>query len=405
MPPTGTPGPARDLGAACGRTEIGVKKLFDFTVYRDPRFYCSFPSVAALPNGDALVVFRRARDQRSIRSAFAGPGDPDLQSVDHVDPRSELAQIRLSPSLETASEAAGLPVNPEAGDQDANLLLLESGRLLLGGFSWYPYSAMHREVVEFYDGGRIGSQETTGTLFLFWGGYTRLSDDQGQTWSAHRYLPGIPDLPDIVPGKRPQHGGAIRGRPIEAANGTLFLPGYAGMKDYNGQFSSHLLASDDQGETWAFRSRVALDTKGRYGFAEPALYQTPSGRLVMFHRTAGLDDRLVTAKSDDGGQTWSIWRTHGIRGHPYDVLPLDETSAFLVYGYRHEPYGIRARLIDSECKDMDRTEEIILRDDIKSPDLGYPWATQLKDGRILVVYYLSDQEGVRHIGGSVLLRS
>jgi len=382
-----------------------VKKLFDFTVYRDPRFYCSFPSVAALPDGNALVVFRRARDQRSIRSAFAGPGDPDLQSVDHVDPRSELAQIRLSSALEPAAEATGLPVNPEAGDQDANLLLLSSGRLLLGGFSWYPYSAMHRDVVKFYDGGCIGGPETTGCLFLFWGGYTRLSDDLGETWSPHSYLPGVPDVPDIVPGKRPEHGGAIRGRPVEAADGTIYLAGYSGMKDLNGLPSSHLMRSTDQGETWTFVSRAAIDPDGRYGFPEPALHLTPSGRLVMFNRTVGLEDHLVTTDSADGGETWSPWRRHEVRGHPYDILPLDETSALLVYGYRHEPYGIRARVIDAECRNIDAAEEITIRDDITSPDLGYPWATRLKDGRILVVYYLSDQEGVRHIGGSVLVQA
>ena len=75
----------------------------------------------------------------------------------------------------------------------------------------------------------------------------------------------------------------------------------------------------------------------------------------------------------------------------------------LVYGYRHPPFGIRARVLDAECTDFATAPEIVLRDDGGSVDLGYPWATMLGDGsRALVVYYFNEKDGTRYIAGTLL---
>ena len=70
--------------------------------------------------------------------------------------------------------------------------------------------------------------------------------------------------------------------------------------------------------------------------------------------------------------------------------------------YRHSPFGIRARILDAECTNATTAEEIILRDDGGSGDLGYPWATIITPNRALVVYYFNKQDGTRHIAGSLL---
>ncbi|HNT34997.1 MAG TPA: exo-alpha-sialidase, partial [bacterium] len=75
---------------------------------------------------------------------------------------------------------------------------------------------------------------------------------------------------------------------------------------------------------------------------------------------------------------------------------------FLVYGYRHQPFGIRARILNSECSDFKTAEEIVLRDDGGSTDLGYPWAAMLPDGRILAVYYFNLSNGTRQIAGTFI---
>ncbi|MEO2048833.1 MAG: hypothetical protein ABGX16_19930 [Pirellulales bacterium] len=68
------------------------------------------------------------------------------------------------------------------------------------------------------------------------------------------------------------------------------------------------------------------------------------------------------------------------------MLQLSDGRVLLVYGYRHQPYGIRARVLNAECTDVATASEMVLRDDGGSSDLGYPWATRTADGHVLVVY-------------------
>ncbi len=106
-------------------------------------------------------------------------------------------------------------------------------------------------------------------------------------------------------------------------------------------------------------------------------------------------------RSHDGGVTWEPWQDMGVIGHPYHALRLPDDRVLLVYGYRHEPYGIRARVLDPECTDFSG-EEIVLREDGGSTDIGYPWACLTAEGRVLIVYYFNQENGTRHIAGTYL---
>ena len=147
---------------------------------------------------------------------------------------------------------------------------------------------------------------------------------------------------------------------------------------------------------------AAYDEANNVDMHEPAFYHTPGGKLICFIRTAGLNDHLVTTESTDNGRTWSAWQERQVTGHPYTPVPLPDGRVLLIYGYRHAPYGIRARLLDPECSDIDTAPEFVIRDDGLGTDLGYPWGTVLADGRMLAVYYIYGQDGLRHIAGSVL---
>ena len=375
-------------------------KQMDLILYHDPRFYAAFPAAVTICGGAVLVAFRRARDHRWLKGLAMAPGDPAFDSVDHVDSRSEITLLRLDGMLNPVRDPVGLPVDPEAADQDASLLRLRDGRLLLGGFCWYPVPASYGPLIKERGGACLGSADSTGSLFLFWGAYTRTSDDDGRHWRPHRFLPELEGYPAGLPGVRPLYGGALRGRPFETGDGTLLVATYANHP-HHGRYTSHLFASADRGETWTYRSVIAEDPEGRTGFAEPALAGLPDGRLIALHRTAGLGDRLATSVSDDGGFTWSAPRTRDLVGHPFDVQPLPDGRLLIVYGYRHAPFGIRARVWDG-AGEPGEAPELVIRDDGPSPDLGYPWACVLDDGRILVVYYICGTAGIRHIAGSVL---
>lgn len=84
------------------------------------------------------------------------------------------------------------------------------------------------------------------------------------------------------------------------------------------------------------------------------------------------------------------------------ALRLPDDRVLIVYGYRHEPYGIRGRILNAECTNYETAEEFIIRADGGSTDIGYPWAVLLDEKQVLVTYYFNLEKGTRHIAGSIL---
>ena len=160
------------------------------------------------------------------------------------------------------------------------------------------------------------------------------------------------------------------------------------------------MISEDKGLTWKYSCPVAQDEKG--SFSETSLYETPKGDLVAFMRTADLDDHTCIARSTDHGKSFQQWQDTGFQGHPHYVLRLPDSRVLLVYGYRHAPYGIRARVLNPECTDVASAPEVVLRNDGGGVDIGYPWAAMISKNRALVVYYFNQQDTTRFIAGTVV---
>ncbi len=119
-------------------------------------------------------------------------------------------------------------------------------------------------------------------------------------------------------------------------------------------------------------------------------------------RTEGFNDHTAIARSTDHGKSFQPWQDAGFQGHPLYALKLPDDRVLLVYGYRHAPFGIRARVLDPECANASTAPEIILRDDGGNGDLGYPWAAMISKTEALVVYYFNRNNGTRHIAGTIL---
>jgi sialidase-1 len=93
----------------------------------------------------------------------------------------------------------------------------------------------------------------------------------------------------------------------------------------------------------------------------------------------------------------------GFYGHPLAAVRLPDNRVFVTYGYRRNPCGIRARILNAECTDFATAKEIVLRDDNgPGTDVGYSWPVVLDDGRVLVVYYITRENGIRYIGGTIV---
>ena len=78
--------------------------------------------------------------------------------------------------------------------------------------------------------------------------------------------------------------------------------------------------------------------------------------------------------SDDDGATWTFLTRPvpdtGSGGNPPTLTRLHDGRLCMTYGYRAQPFGIRARLSSDVGLTWD--QEITLRDDGGSHDLGYP---------------------------------
>ncbi|MBL4639199.1 MAG: exo-alpha-sialidase [Kordiimonadaceae bacterium] len=370
-----------------------VKVSAPVTLYRSKKFFSAFPSVVTAADGDVLLAFRRAPDHRWLLGDIA---EKDFNSVDHVHFRSHIAFMRIGADLKPRDEPSILPVHAEAADQDGNLFLSSNGRLFQYSFRWYPIINEIREKLE-EKNISVLSSENYGAGYIFHSSYIRFSDDEGGTWSNPIETPADPlatlQWPEIV------GTGAFKGRMIECENGDLLVAGYHwGIKDEEHSVT-RFFRSSDGGNTWTYQDGY-LSVEGK-GLQEPTLVRWPAGKITAFHRTSNNDDKLIIAQSSDDGLSFSTPETIDITGHPYDALPLPDGSLFLVYGYRHKPMGVRARLV-APGQALEDADEIIIRDDSPSRDTGYPSATLLPDGRILVAYYIADQKGIRGIDASIV---
>jgi hypothetical protein len=188
-----------------------------------------------------------------------------------------------------------------------------------------------------------------------------------------------------------------RGALFESKSGRIFWA--VAVLDSTKRTSVHLITSDDKGMTWDYGSLIAADDSA--SFNETSVYETPGGDIVAFLRTANMDDQACIARSTDGGKTFQ-WQSMGFRGHPLNALQLPDNRVLLTYGYRHPPYGIRARILNAECTDFSITKEFILRDDGGNTDIGYTWPVMLDKNRALVVYYFNLANDVRYIAGTII---
>lgn len=215
--------------------------------------------------------------------------------------------------------------------------------------------------------------------------WVKVSGDAGETWSDPTRLPTF-------------NFRRIQGRPsyLVRPDGTLLLM-LTGKRESDPHDVPIVYASFDGGENWSYLSQITQSEKYRTLCPSPVLLD--DGRIVAAVRCKVSVDCEWTEvyESPDGGRSWSFVTRLNDLGAPTQLLRHGD-ALVAVYGYRHPPYGIRARVSTDGGASWSR--EWILRDDGANYDIGYPRAVRLDNGTILTAYYFNrEDESVAVDGG------
>ncbi len=125
--------------------------------------------------------------------------------------------------------------------------------------------------------------------------------------------------------------------------------------------------------------------------------------LSAIRRREGPRRWIEAYRSSDNGMSWRLDTVAAPdlgAGNPPSMIRLRDGRVCLTYGYRDQPFGIRARLSDHSGRSWQR--EIILRDDGGGTDLGYPRSAQRADGKVVTVYYFHEQPtSARYVAATI----
>lgn len=180
-----------------------------------------------------------------------------------------------------------------------------------------------------------------------------------------------------------------RCKPTTLSTGRIVLPLYSDT------WSASLMAiSDDDGATW----RAGAPAIG-FGNIQPAVVERRDGTLVAFMRENGPLERIRTAESADGGETWGPVGVADLPnpGSGLDALRLASGRWLLVFNDTTEGRGsLAVALSDDEGKTWSHRRHLE-RDPAGS--FHYPAVTQGRDGTIHLVYsvFLPAGKTMKHV--------
>ena len=217
-----------------------IRKIEDIVIYKDDQFYSAFPSIVRRPDGELLLAFRRAPDRR----VFGETG------YTHTAPNSYLVSVRSKDDGKTWTKNPELIfAHPFGGSQDPCMLQLRDGSILCASYGW----ALIEKASTLKGAFRIGN-------FCFLGGYIVKSTDGGNFWKGPIIPPPCKDEVTLDPFGKPVPA-YNRGAMCEGKDGRLFWVVASGSSSTPGQTATHLMISDDKGETWKYSCPVGQDEK------------------------------------------------------------------------------------------------------------------------------------------------
>ena len=211
------------------------------------------------------------------------------------------------------------------------------------------------------------------------------SQDRGEKWQGPFEFPGL--------GLK-----GIPGRTNYLVFGKRDALAFLTASKENGREGRPFCArTKDGGVTWQFVSYIGPEPSG-FAIMPAAVVLKDGGLLAAVRRReparAGEAQRdwLDAYRSSDEGKSWQqlppAVEDTGRGGNPAAMVALPDGRVCLTYGYRSEPYSMRARISTDGGRSWSR--DLFLRRRGKAPDLGYPRSVLRPDGKIVSVYYFND---------------
>jgi hypothetical protein len=208
---------------------------------------------------------------------------------------------------------------------------------------------------------------------LLWYSY-----DRGRRWNG--------------PFRFPQFGNGVAARTDYIVNGRRDAMVFLTEAKANHREGRPFCArTTDGGMTWKFVSYIGDEPAG---FAiMPSTVRLSKTRLLTTIRVQGKpQSKIDEYLSEDNGGSWrhqgTVAETGGQNGSPSMLIQLRGGRLCMTYGYRSEPYSIRAKLSSDSGKTW--SDVITLRDGAVAWDMGYPRSVQRPDGKVVTVYYFND---------------
>lgn len=156
------------------------------------------------------------------------------------------------------------------------------------------------------------------------------------------------------------------------------------------------------GLTWEFVSWIDENPEG-FSIMPSTVRLSEKELITAVRRRVGDHRWIELFRSTDNAGSWSFLSQPMEElgeGNPPCLLQLRDGRLCLTYGYRGEPYSIRAQF--SSDKGRTWSEPFFLRDDGAGRDIGYVRTVQRPDGRLVTLYYFQDHQAPeRYIAATI----
>jgi hypothetical protein len=217
------------------------------------------------------------------------------------------------------------------------------------------------------------------------------SYDRGKTWSGPYRLPNLG-----TPGTAARTDYIVNGK----RDAFVFIT----VGKSNRREGRPLCArTSDGGLTWQRLSWIGPEPAG-FAIMPSTVRISDTELLTTLRRREGTIRWISAWRSQDNARTWTQEK-HPVEylgeGNPPMLNKLKDGRLCLTYGFRAYPYSIRARLSTDDGRTWG--PQIVLRDDGRDRDIGYVRTVQRPDGRLVTIYYISDEETgpERYIGATI----